>query len=76
MYTRGFGVAQDHAEALRWHQLAAAQGHGSALYWVASYHLEGQGVPKNKAEAIRLYRRALAAGCSYAAISLQWLVAE
>ncbi len=35
MYYQGNGVAQDHVEALRWYQLAAAQGHPIALYEVA-----------------------------------------
>jgi TPR repeat protein len=54
-------------------QLAAAQGHPRALFNVARCYEEGRGVPENKAEAIRWYRRALAAGNSLAANSLRWL---
>ena len=75
MYGCGVGVAQDYAEALRWYQLAAAQGHPGALYMVAECHEYGYGICKNKAEAIRWYRRALAAGLYYAEDCLQRLCA-
>ena len=73
MYYYGLGVAQDPTEALRWYQLAAAQGHPTALYNVAVCHENGQGVRKNKAAAIRWYRRAQAAGDTDAADKLQEL---
>jgi len=81
MYYHGMGVAKDFAkdfaendaEALRWHQLAAAQGNAWAMYWVALCIEKGRGVPKNKAEAIRWHRRAQAAGCSDAANAVRRL---
>ena len=73
MYFLGRGVAEDLAEALRLYQLAAAQGHPDALYFVGAFHEHGEGVPENKAEAIRWYRRAQAAGYSDAAAALQRL---
>ena len=73
MYSKGFGVAQDRAEALRLYQLAAAQGNPLALSNVAILHEYGQGVRKNKAAAIRWYRRAQAAGYHQAAAALQRL---
>ena len=73
MYSLGNGVAQDHAEALRLYQLAAAQGNPAALFWIAFCHEYGRGVRKNKAEAIRWYRRAQAAGYPYAADALRRL---
>ena len=66
-------VARDGAEALRLYHLAAAQGHAEALYWVAVCHHYGRGVRKNKAEAIRWYRRAQAAGLGPAALALMVL---
>ena len=69
----GRGVAQDLAEALRWHQLAAAQGHPDALLNVAGFHEYGRGVAADVAEAIRWYRRAQAAGCTEAADRLHRL---
>jgi len=76
MYYYGVGFAQDCAEALRLFLLAAAQGNPGALYCVAQCHENGQGgVPKNKVEAIRWYRRAQAAGYLKAAAKLQELSA-
>ena len=74
MYDAGRGVAQDSAEALRLYHLAAAQGLAEALYWIAIFHDEGRrGVRKNKAAAIRWFRRALAAGMGMAALPLMML---
>ena len=73
MYHDGEGVARDDAEALRWYQLAAAQGYPTALYNVAVFHEDGEGVRKNKAEAICWYKRAKAAGDPEAAAALQRL---
>jgi len=70
---RGEGIVRHPAEPLRWYQLAAAQGHPRALYFVAFCHEEGRGVRKNKAAAIRWYRRAQAAGYTDAASKLQKL---
>jgi len=65
-------VDEDEVEALRWFQLAAAQGHPYALYYVAGSHEEGWGgVAADVAEAIRWYRRAQAAGHPHAAGNLQ-----
>jgi TPR repeat protein len=72
-YSQGVGVAQDVVEALRLYQLAAAQGHPETLYWVALCHEHGRDVRINKAEAIRWYRRAQAAGQPQAAAALQRL---
>ena len=67
-------VVHDQAEALRLYQLAAAQGHPTSLYLVAYCHERGiGGVRKNKAEAIRWYRSAQAAGDDGAAAALQRL---
>ena len=73
VYTQGRGVAQDSAEALRLHQLAAAQGHPFALFCVAQCHELGAGVGENREEAIRWYRRAQAAGDVNAPVALQRL---
>jgi TPR repeat protein len=72
----GHIVVRDFTEALRLYQLAAAQGYPQALYKVAECHEHGLGgVPKNKVEAIRWYRRAQAAGNPNAAEDLRRLKA-
>ena len=75
MYDQGLGfiVDEDDAEALRFFHLAAAQGHPWALLNVALFHEHGRGDRKNKAAAIRWYRRAQAAGNPQAASALQRL---
>jgi TPR repeat protein len=75
MYYNGFGVVLDDAEALRWHQIAAAQGYPEAFFSVAVKH-DGNDVDNvgdATVEAIRWYRRAQAAGDSFAAEELQRL---
>jgi TPR repeat protein len=66
-------IVHDQAEALRLFQLAAAQGYSSGLFLVADCHERGHGVRKSKAEAIRWYRRAQAAGDPDAAGKLRRL---
>jgi TPR repeat protein len=75
MYYNGFGVVLDDAEALRWHHIAAAQGYPEAFFSVAVNH-EGNDVDNvgdATVEAIGWYRRAQAAGDSFAAEELQRL---
>ena len=69
------GVARDRVEALRLYQLAAAQGYPAALCSVAECYKFGRGVRKDKAEAIRWYRRAQAGNPS-AAYALSNLLAS
>jgi TPR repeat protein len=80
MYSLGYGVpkneAENEAEAWKWFQLAAAQGHHLALCHVAFSHEFGIDIPENKAEAIRWYRLAQAAGIKVAANALRRLGAE
>ena len=61
------GLDTNHAEGLRWWQLAAAQGHPEAMHNVANCHRHGYIVTVDLAEAIRWYRRAEAAGWLLAA---------
>lgn len=47
MYNNGQGVAQDNAEAVRWYQLAAAQGDTSAQSNLGFMYAEGLGVAQD-----------------------------
>eukprot|EP01033_Poteriospumella_lacustris_P003325 gene3326-2454_t len=49
------GVEVDHAEALKWYRLAAAQGHASAKYNIGDSYFEGEGVEKDMAEGVKWY---------------------
>ena len=62
VYEGGHCLPSQHAEALRWFQLAAAQGHPDALFAVGLMHELGHGVPADITEAILWYSRAAAAG--------------
>ncbi|KAJ1450542.1 hypothetical protein M885DRAFT_621604 [Pelagophyceae sp. CCMP2097] len=54
---RGTGVAQSYDEAVRWWRLAAAQGYADALYRLGACYANGQGVPRDNHEALRLYSK-------------------
>ena len=74
MYADGHCVARDLAEAMRWWQLAGAQGHPVACYVIGYYHQRGcAGVAADMTEAFRWYQRAAAAGHHSAASQLQRL---
>jgi TPR repeat protein len=63
-YENGTGVDQDHAAAVRWYRLAAAQGYASAQYSLGVCYGKGAGVEQDHTEAVRLCR--LAANQSFA----------
>jgi TPR repeat protein len=70
MYTLGEGVAQDHAEAVRWYRLAAEQGNAEAQYNLGVMYAYGHGVPQNYAEAAKWYRLAAEQGNAEAQTNL------
>lgn len=51
---------KDFGRAQQWYQKAAEQGHGRALYRMGLIQLDGKGVAKNPAEAVKLLKQALA----------------
>ena len=73
----GLGVAKDdakdHAEAVRWYRLAAAQGHAAAQFNLGHMLHRGQGVAQDYAEAVRWYRLAAAQGDAVAQFNLNKL---
>jgi TPR repeat protein len=62
MYQRGWGVSQDYGEAMRWYQLAAAQGFVPAEVNIGRMIARGWGVGKDCAIARQWFERATAAG--------------
>ena len=62
MYYNGYGLPQDHAEAVRWYRRAAEQGLAEAQYNLGVMYAKGEGVPQDHAEAMRWYRRAAEQG--------------
>src|SRR5262249_19851201 len=62
LYSKGEGVPQDEAEALKWFRLAAAQGHARAQLNLGLLYATGEGVPQDDAEALRWFHLAAAQG--------------
>jgi hypothetical protein len=62
MYGAGLGVTRDDAEAARWFERAAAQGHHRARSNLARLYLLGLGVEKDTEHAAGLYKRSARAG--------------
>jgi TPR repeat protein len=62
LYSNGFGVDMDDAQALSWYGLAAAQGHAQAQYRLAIMHQNGWGVPQSDEEARNWYLMAAEQG--------------
>jgi hypothetical protein len=58
IYLEGYGVPQDHAEAVRWFRLAANQGVPNTQYALGVMYQEGKGVLQDHSEAARWYRLA------------------
>lgn len=62
MYLEGQELAQDYAEALKWHTMAAEQGFSLAQHDLATMYLEGLGVPPDLVAALHWFTRAAAQG--------------
>lgn len=57
-YSKGLGIAQDQAKAIKWHRRAAEQGNAVAQSNQGLLYENGYGVPKNLDAAISLYSQA------------------
>ena len=62
MYDQGDGVPEDDAEAVRWYQMAAEQGHARLNSISVLMYAQGEGVPEDDAEAVRWYQMAAEQG--------------
>jgi hypothetical protein len=63
-------------EVAHWYRMAAKAGHPAAAACLAELYEGGRGVPRDPAKALKLYRRALAAGYVDAASQVQRIEAE
>ena len=73
MYFNGYGVIQNHQEALKWFRLAAAQGDAMAQNNIGTMYGEGQGVTQDYQEAVKWYRLAAAQGNALAQNNIGWM---
>jgi hypothetical protein len=60
MYEKGYGVAQNYAEAATWYVKAAEKDVAAAMYKLGKFYEKGYGVEENRAEAVNWYRKAAA----------------
>jgi TPR repeat protein len=70
MYDNGYGVLQDHKEAVKWWRKAAEQGHSSAQFNLGNMYNKGQGVLRDYKEAVKWYRKAAKQGLPQAQYNL------
>jgi hypothetical protein len=68
MYSRGWGVPRDEADALRWFQMAnSVESDGPPTDWAA---VEGHGIPRDPGQAAYWYRQAADQGHAEAQFNL------
>jgi TPR repeat protein len=75
-YTKGYGVPQDYAEAVRWFRKAAEQGDAGAQFCLGACYALGRGVPQNNIEAYKWDNLASAQGNKPATTARDTLVAS
>ena len=73
MYSKGRGVPQNHAEAVKWWRLAAEQGKADAQLGLGAMYFYGRGAPQDYAEAVKWYRLAAEQGQADAQIALGFM---
>lgn len=59
LYASGLGVTHSYQSALKWHRLAAGQGHAGAQNALAQMYAKGQGVPVDSVRAHMWYSVAI-----------------
>jgi len=57
-YARGEGMAEDHAEAVKWYRKAAEQNYAPGKYNLGICYAWGFGVAKDQVEAVKWLRKA------------------
>lgn len=72
-YQEGKGVAQSDAEAFKWFQQGAMQGHAGSQSWLGWMYLNSRGVAQNDVEAAKWHRKAAEQGNAYSQNQLGWM---
>jgi tetratricopeptide (TPR) repeat protein len=73
MYAKGYGVPQDHTEALKWYRLAAEGGDASAQDNLGTVLVLGRGVTQDYTEALKWYRLAADQGLAHSQFDLGFM---
>ena len=76
MYTNGYGVWQDYAQAAAWFLKAADHGDAKAQIALGYAYAKGQGVPQDDARAMAWYRKAAEQGDAEAQFKLGVIYAD
>ncbi len=77
MYHNGYGLAINDREAIRWWELAAAQGHIDALFALGMLYALGEGsIQRDMALAVSYYHKAAREGHEDARLLLRTLIIE
>jgi hypothetical protein len=76
MYIKGWGVAKDDAQAVRWWRKSAEQGYAKAQHSLGGMYFRGTGVSKDYAEAARWWRKAAEQGVTEVQINLGLMYAN
>ena len=73
MYHHGEGVAQDDAQAVKWHRKAAGQGNADGQYILGVIYATGKGVAQDYTQAAEWYRKAAGQGVAWAQATLGFM---
>ena len=76
MYTNGYGVWQDYAQAAAWFLKAAEHGDAMAQIALGYAYAKGQGVPQDDVQAVAWYRKAAEQGYADAQHNLGVMYAD
>ena len=71
-YEKGWSVAQDYQEAVKWYRKAAEQGYAEAQYELGNCYEKGWSVAQDYQEAVKWYRKAAEKGHAKAKARLQY----
>lgn len=61
-YDKGYGVAENDAQAVQWYQKSAAQGHAKAQYQLGKAYKDGEGIGKDRAKSVSYFTKAAKQG--------------
>lgn len=70
LYRKGYGVAKDYAEAVKWYRKAAEQGYATAQSNLSWMYEKGYGIEQDKVKSVEWERKAAEQGYATAQVNL------